>query len=289
MRSLHKAARQRPGRFMFGAALLVALVGFIAWPRQRADGDDEASAAATPRTDALRSGAAERIADEPAPMASARTTAALMVYAGFSLAALTWRHAVDASALHDGAPIGGTHAIALPLALSLGALSGVAVVGVTRALVARARWATSLESALREGLAGMPAPELRTLGLAAAVGEELLFRGAMLPAVTDWLGFPAAALATSALFGLLHIPANRALRPWTASAFVMGLLFALLYRLTGEVLAPLTAHAVINLENLELLLRPERGRGAPAGPRPSSATGSTAASPAAGSRPATGG
>ncbi|HWT16171.1 MAG TPA: lipase secretion chaperone [Patescibacteria group bacterium] len=74
MRFLHKAARQRPGRFMFGAALLVALVGFIAWPRQRADGDDEASAAATPRTDALRSGAAERIADEPAPMSSARTT-----------------------------------------------------------------------------------------------------------------------------------------------------------------------------------------------------------------------
>ena len=201
-------------------------------------------------------------------MASARTTAALMVYAGFSLAALTWRHALGASALHDGAPLGGTHAIALPLALSLGALSGVAVVGLTRELVARTPWAASLESALREGLSGTSARELRVLGLAAAVGEELLFRGAMLPVVSAWLNFPVGALATAALFGLLHIPANRALRSWTASAFVMGLLFAGLYRLTGEVLAPLTAHAVINLENLELLLRPARAPTARAGLRP---------------------
>lgn len=201
-------------------------------------------------------------------MASARTTAALLVYAGFSLVALTWRHALGASALHDGAPLGGTHAIALPLALSLGALSGVAVVGLTRVLVARASWAASLESALREGLGGTPARELRSLGLAAAVGEELLFRGAMLPALAGWINFPAAALLTATLFGLLHIPSSRALRPWTASAFVMGLLFALLYRLTGEVLAPLVAHAVINLENLELLLRPAPSRAAPAARRP---------------------
>jgi membrane protease YdiL (CAAX protease family) len=222
-------------------------------------------------------------------MASARTTAALLVYAGFSLAALTWRHALGASALHDGAPLGGAHVIALPLALSLGALSGVAVVGLTRALVARASWAASLESALRDGLTGATPRELRWLALAAAVGEELLFRGAMLPTVAGWINFPAAALLTAALFGLLHIPANRALRPWTVSAFVMGLLFALLYRVTGEVLAPLTAHAVINLENLELLLRPAPSRGAPAAPRRSSATGPAAAPTAAGSRPAPGG
>ncbi len=200
-------------------------------------------------------------------MASARTTAALMVYAGFSLAAITWRHAVGASALHDGAPLGGTHAIALPLALSLGALSGVAAVAVTRQLVARARWASALESALRDGLAGTPASELRALCLAAAVGEELLFRGALLPSLTAWIGFPVAALATSLVFGLLHVPANRALRSWTASAFVMGLVFALLYRLTGEVLAPLTAHAVVNLENLDQLLRPARDPAALEGPR----------------------
>jgi hypothetical protein len=211
-----------------------------------------------------------------------------MVYAGFALAAITWRHLLDASAFHDGAPLGGTHAIALPLALSLGALSGVAVVGVTRVLVARATWAASLQSALREGLTGATGRELRALGLAAALGEELLFRGAMLPSLATWINFPVAALATAALFGLLHVPANRALRPWTASAFVMGLLFALLYRLTGELLAPLTAHAVINLENLELLLRPERARAAPADLRRSTAPASTAAPPGAGSRPAPG-
>lgn len=221
-------------------------------------------------------------------MASARTTAALMVHGGFTLAAVTWRSAAGASVLHDGAPLGGTHAIALPLALSLGALSGVAVVGVTRTLVARTPWAASLESALRDGLGGASVGELRTLGLAAAVGEELLFRGAMLPALTAWINFPVAALATAALFGLLHIPGNRALRSWTASAFVMGLLFAVLYRVTGEVLAPLTAHAVINLENLDLMLRPDRDRAAPSGPR-SASRAPTAASTAAGSRPAPGG
>lgn len=211
-----------------------------------------------------------------------------MVYAGFSLAAVTWRHAAGGSALHDGAPLGGTHAIALPLALSLGALTGVAVVGVTRGLVARARWASSLQSALREGLAGTPAGELRALVLAAAVGEELLFRGALLPSLSAWWGFPLAALATSLAFGLLHLPANRALRPWTASAVVMGCVFALLYRLTGEVLAPLTAHAVVNLENLDLLLRPARPPAASEAPRPASTAASAAQGPARGS-PARGG
>lgn len=217
-------------------------------------------------------------------MASSRTTAALMVYAGFSLAALTWRHAAGASALHDGAPLGGTHAIALPLALSLGALAGVAVVGVTRQLVARAAWAASLESALRDGLAGAPPRELRLLVVAAAVGEELLFRGALLPSLASSWGFPVAALATSLVFGLLHLPANRALRPWTASAFVMGLTFALLYRLTGEVLAPLAAHALINLENLDLLLRPARPPAAPPDRRRASAARATAGDPAASRR-----
>lgn len=211
-----------------------------------------------------------------------------MVYAGFAVTAVTLRHASGASALHDGAPLGGTHAIALPLALSLGALSGVAAVGLTRQLVARTSWASSLESALRDGLAGAPGSELRALVLAAAVGEELLFRGALLPWLAGRCGFPLAALATSLAFGLLHLPANRALRPWTASAVVMGLVFALLYGLTGEVLAPLTAHAVVNLENLDLLLRPGRPQPASEDRHPSSRVASAAPDPARGS-PARGG
>ena len=200
-------------------------------------------------------------------MSSPRVTAARFVYAGSAALAVGWRHALGASALHDGAPLGGTHAIALPLALSVGALGGVAVTAVSRVIVRRTAWGAAMRDALAEGLAGVPVERLAGLALAAAVGEELLFRGALLPTLTGPLGFGGAALATSVLFGLLHLPSTPALRPWTASAMVMGLLFALLYRLTGEVAAPLAAHAVINLENLDLL-RAERARGAPEGPRP---------------------
>ncbi|MFO0628686.1 MAG: CPBP family intramembrane glutamic endopeptidase [Polyangiales bacterium] len=189
-------------------------------------------------------------------MNRSRLSVAAAVYGVFALVALAWRHADGASALHDGAPLGGTHAFALPLSASLGALTGVAAGAVSRALARGPRWGRGLYLALRDTLAGGPsdAASLAALTIAAAVGEELLFRGAMLPALRAHHGAVFAVAVSSAAFGLLHAPWSRRMLPWTLMATAMGVVFALLYLATGEVLAPVMAHAVVNYENLGFLI-----------------------------------
>lgn len=201
-------------------------------------------------------------------MSNGRVGTAVVIYGCLGFAAWAWQFHRGRSAFCDLAVLGGTRAISVPLALSLGALAGVGAAGLSRHLVTRTRWARSLHSALRDALAGLSEgpSTLATLSLAASVGEELFFRGALLPVLRDNLGAPAAVLLSSLLFGAVHVPWSRRLIPWSITAAVMGVVFGCLYLATGEVLAPIAAHAVVNHENLEFLLRwdPERaGPGAP--------------------------
>jgi membrane protease YdiL (CAAX protease family) len=189
-------------------------------------------------------------------MNRSRLSVAASIYGIFALVALAWRHTSGASALHDGAPLVGTHSFALPLAGSLGALTGVAAGAFSRALARGPRWGRGLYLALRDALAGGPSDtaSLAALTIAAAVGEELFFRGAMLPALQARYGVVVAVVLSSAAFGLLHAPWSRRMLPWTFMATAMGAVFALLYLATGEVLAPIMAHAVVNYENLGFLI-----------------------------------
>lgn len=187
---------------------------------------------------------------------SARVLTAVGVQAAFVAIAVVWRSLQGASALHDGAPLGGTHAIAVPLGLSVGALVGVAAVVASRALVRGTRWGREMHLTLRDGLLDLArdrAP-IAPMALSAAVGEEVLFRGAVLPTLVPHVGTLAAMLLSALAFGLLHVPRTRSLLAWTATACVMGVVFAALYVATGEVLAPIAAHAVINYENLHFIL-----------------------------------
>lgn len=179
------------------------------------------------------------------------------VYGLFALVAWAWREGAGASVWHDGAPLGGTRAISLPFGVSVGALVGVAAVVASRALVARTRWGQALHGALRDVIVDVPRGEaaVAALALSAALGEELLFRGAMLPQLAARLGPLAATAVTAGLFGLLHASWRRSLLTWSLTAAVMGVVFAALYLATGEVLAPVAAHAVVNHENLRFLLR----------------------------------
>lgn len=187
---------------------------------------------------------------------SERVFATVGVQAALVAIAMVWRHLQNASAWHDGAPLGTTHVIAVPLALSVGALVGVAAVGATRSLARRTEWGRAMHTTLRESvleLEGDPmAPAV--IALASAVGEELLFRGAALPTLAGFVGTPLAVVGSAILFGLVHVPSSRALVPWTLTACVMGVVFGALYVATGEVLAPIAAHAVINHENLHFLI-----------------------------------
>jgi membrane protease YdiL (CAAX protease family) len=140
-----------------------------------------------------------------------------------------------------------------PIRLVLSPLAGVAVglgvVFLSRLAVHRFEWARSLHRDFRALLGPLSTGEIAILALASAVGEELLFRGALLP----WIGL----LPQAAVFALLHVGPGARFLPWTVSAFAMGLVFGWLFLVTGDLGGAMTAHFTINYLNLGHIARVE--------------------------------
>ena len=88
--------------------------------------------------------------------------------------------------------------------------------------------------------------EIVILALASSIGEELLFRGALLP----WMGL----WVQAAVFAALHIGPGRRFLPWTASALALGLAFGALAQWTGNLGGPIAAHFAINFLNLRYIV-----------------------------------
>lgn len=141
--------------------------------------------------------------------------------------------------------LGASGAAALLLSLGLGVCLGAVTVVATPAVVRRAEWARALHAALRPAVHGTSDWTLLGLAIASATGEELLFRGLLVPTV--------GVVASSLVFGALHQIRGQGRWGWIAWATVMGLLFALIFRATGSLLGPLVAHAAINHANLRFL------------------------------------
>ena len=128
-----------------------------------------------------------------------------------------------------------------------GVAVGYGIVFLTRMAVHRYMWARRLHMDFRGLLGHLSARDVFVLALASSLGEELLFRGALLP----WLGI----WWSSAIFGLLHIGPGLRFLPWTASALIAGLLFGGLYMIAGDLGAPIAAHFTINYLNLGYIAR----------------------------------
>jgi uncharacterized protein len=62
-------------------------------------------------------------------------------------------------------------------------------------------------------------------------------------------------VASSLLFGVLHVGPDRRYLVWTLWAVAAGFLFGLLYLWTGGILAPVTAHVMHNAATLLLWKR----------------------------------
>ena len=131
----------------------------------------------------------------------------------------------------------------------VGIAIGLGIVFLTRLAVHRYVWARRLHMDFRGLLGHLSARDVLVLAIASSIGEELLFRGALLP----WLGLP----VSTAIFGLLHIGPGARFLPWTASALVAGLLFGGLFLLFGDLGAPIAAHFTINYLNLGYIARVE--------------------------------
>jgi membrane protease YdiL (CAAX protease family) len=126
-----------------------------------------------------------------------------------------------------------------------GALAAVTIAS-TRVLVARAAWARRLRADFRALLADAGPGDAAWLALTSGIGEELLFRGALLP----WWGLGLSSLA----FGALHVGPARRFLAWTAWATLMGALFGAIYLATGHLEGCVLAHVLVNLVNLRFVL-----------------------------------
>jgi uncharacterized protein len=143
------------------------------------------------------------------------------------------------------------HATPLRMILSplIGIAFGLLVVFVTRLAVHRFEWARQLHRSFRGLLGNLHARDIFILAVASSVGEELLFRGALMP----WIGL----IPSAVVFALLHIGPGLKYLPWTASALVAGLLFGVMFQELGDLGGPIAAHFTINYLNLGYIVRVE--------------------------------
>jgi membrane protease YdiL (CAAX protease family) len=145
----------------------------------------------------------------------------------------------------------------LPAQLAAGAAFGLLIVALSRVLTRRFEWASALDGAMRELLGRRTAAEVAWMALMSGVGEEWLFRGALQPALTGWIGSPWLACALIGLaFGALHIGQPlRTFWPWTVMAVVMGWCMGALTIWSGSFIPATIAHITINGLNLRELTR----------------------------------
>lgn len=138
----------------------------------------------------------------------------------------------------------------------VGAALGLSVVGLTRLATRHFQWARELHASFKDLLGPLTAREIVILALASSVGEELLFRGALLPWVGVWV--------QAAVFAALHIGPGRRFLPWTASALALGVAFGWLASWSGNLGGPIAAHFAINFLNLRFIVGAQPARAAAA-------------------------
>jgi membrane protease YdiL (CAAX protease family) len=126
--------------------------------------------------------------------------------------------------------------------ICIGVVLGLLIVFASRLAVHRFDWARSLHREFRSLLSPLSDAEIVVLAVASSVGEELFFRGALMPSI--------GVLASSAVFALLHIGPRGRYLPWTIGSFVAGLLFCALFRWSGDLTGPVLAHFTVNFLNL---------------------------------------
>jgi len=126
----------------------------------------------------------------------------------------------------------------------LGAGSGLFVVGLTWSL---RRWEplVRLNEELSAMLGAPSSPVIALLAVSSAVGEEILFRGALQPLLGLWI--------TALIFALLHGGTAPRFRSWALFALASGLLLGAMALYTENLLAPMLCHLTINYFNLHLL------------------------------------
>jgi membrane protease YdiL (CAAX protease family) len=184
----------------------------------------------------------------PTPRAPrfSRASVIFLFYGALGLAAVIW------GALRGRANIYVGPSSTLPkLAVSpfAGVAFGLGVVFLTRLLTHRFEWARVLHREFHALVHELSSKEIFTLALASSIGEELFFRGALLPVV--------GLVPSTILFALLHLRPQARFLPWTAMSFVLGLAMGGMFLGLGDLSGPIAAHFTINLLNLNYIAKTE--------------------------------
>lgn len=128
-----------------------------------------------------------------------------------------------------------------------GVAFGMGIARLSRVAVHRLVWARDLHTEFRALFGPLRNVEILAFSAFSAVGEELLFRGALQTSF--------GIVIASVIFGVLHIGPSRKFLPWPFQATAMGFAFGALFWLTGTLAAPIMAHFTINYENLHFINR----------------------------------
>lgn len=139
--------------------------------------------------------------------------------------------------------------------LALGFLTGGVLLGLWALglrLLPRAR---ELETNLISILSDLGPGDALALAIISGFAEETFFRGGLQGSFRD----PTTGLLVAALlFAALHTGPGPAFRLWTAYALAAGTLCGLLLLWRGTLLAPIVAHVLVNMVNLQRLVRRSR-------------------------------
>jgi membrane protease YdiL (CAAX protease family) len=175
-----------------------------------------------------------------------RSTLIFVVYGLLGAAAIVWgtlRGDPDIYRLPSST------AARLAVSPFVGVAFGLAVVFLSRVAVHRFDWARVLHREFHALVHELSAREIFSLAVASSIGEELFFRGALLPAV--------GLLPSSLLFALLHVRPQRRFLPWTVMSFILGLAMGIMFINLGDLGGPIAAHFTINLINLHYIAKTE--------------------------------
>jgi membrane protease YdiL (CAAX protease family) len=133
----------------------------------------------------------------------------------------------------------------------LGLAVATAIIAFTRVTVPRFGWAQRLHAELRPVARDLTPGQILVVAGLSSLGEELLFRGLLVPLA----GVVPAAL----IFGLAHQIKGPSRWVWTGWATVVGLALGGAFALTGSLIGPLLAHAIVNAANLSYLRDHDEG------------------------------
>lgn len=121
---------------------------------------------------------------------------------------------------------------------SIGLGTALLVHGASELLERFFEWARILRAGMQRMIGDLTLGRAAVYATFSALGEELLFRGLLLP---EW-----GLVVSSLLFGAMHIGPDRSYLPWTIMATLTGFIFGGITLYTGDITAAVLAHMTVN-------------------------------------------